>query len=215
MKIRDAHLKINPRILKIDFTNRSKWYLFVYLLIAIFTNSYSVLFILILSFLDLIFNVQFFPLLCLLVFILLSISIEETLHIISALVLEKEDAVIGVSIRALRLFNVPIICCGAAVRFTKSKVSELEHALIAFGGAFGSLLCSCLLLLVLSNIWGFKPLFAFSLLITPIVSLLPSHYKGFVSDGYIVLCQIKANKSIQPFLTFMKRMLKYCAAKHA
>lgn len=207
MKKKKARLKVYPRILKLDFNTFSLWRLYIYIQTAILTNCYLVFILLILSLLDLVLATHFFTAFYALAFILLSIAIEESFHVISAIALNRQTAIIGITIRTLRIFGCPVLCCGAAVRFTKSQLNGMEHALIAFGGPFCSLVCSCFFLTIISLTVQVNTLIVFSLLVTPIFSLLPSRYKSFISDGYVVLSEIKRSRTIMPFFRFIKQII--------
>lgn len=198
------------RVLVLTVTNETSFpQVFSYILAAILSNSIAIGFMLALSLFDIIGNTRFFIVFLCMFSVLLTVALEETFHVITALALNKASAIRGVVIHTIAVKRIPIFCCKAAVRFSKTDITDSDYAIIAFGGPFCTLMVSLLLSLIivlLCHTVGI-PAMLF-LLITPVISLLPSKYKAFESDGHIIL-RLGCWKMIcKKFGAIMKAILK-------
>ncbi|QAT63121.1 hypothetical protein EQM13_16870 [Acidilutibacter cellobiosedens] len=138
---------------------------------------------------------------------LLSLAVEESLHVLTAVHLGRFSAIQGIILRVIYIKTIPLLCYSASVRFTKSDLKEKDLASIAFNGAFFSFLFSLTVVIIIYflKIRYRKPI-AISLLILPILSLFPSKIVGYESDGYIFVKALKHTSNIRYVFDTIKSM---------
>lgn len=140
-------------------------------------------------------------------FYLLSLAVEESLHVITAIHLGRFSAIQGIILRVININTIPLLCYSASVRFKKSDLREGDLVSIAFNGAFFSFLFSLAVSGVIYFLEiKFRRAIAVSLLILPILSLLPLKVAGYESDGYIFIKSLRYKPNLSYVLKIMKSM---------